>query len=1604
MPTHNAGHNFSQFIIPSDASSNLIVAWAQNQDASPKLPIEMSDSDNCYISTFITQRTTVDGVEVARLELGVSIHSNGDGCDGFSPEVVANGVLRISKGSNHLLDLDVSDSTYNEQSDRYIWPNAANIEQLTVDLYDVTQSELNVELILPGEAQGFHLGTPDVISSTVVEWDVGEQLDQGLVVGSNAGFLRTIRLSKSDNNFLLELHSTATGGDPSTPGPEIADGVKNGGSLRLWQSRDTDDIPDLYISSQQFGDDNIEPYSLTIDGVDGVVDGFNSVSLDFLLNNTLFAIYDGTASLTQTIDLVISAETPSPEARPQATFIARIDIPVGAETPIPQAQTSVDSVNITLRDIAIDKENPLPTAGVQAENHEVLPSQTFDLPAPNVVSGNDLRWSGPLMFLLNPVVVVGGDTAYLQLLWLTADADGVNYLWTHSTPDTIGSGSGPQLINNWENNVSAIVIRNGNRQATIAGPNHSSTDQSDATEPYAWSFGQDNTSVRNLINNWDNNAEKTITLQWAPIYHELSIDIEAPVPTAPVLLEADPINNISVDEENIVPTAATRVVVSLGQCDTLDLGTPNLTSDSLFWTQNFTVPGDFSSDGVDIVIDEVHLSRIGDRALHVFLSPSSRRFSDDVVSSGTITISNPHISGSLTYSNLLFGSFGSFYSSGSVDEAERDAFVTAIIGLTANQRNQSQFTICVEALYTTGLSISAETTVPTENILADTFVIVLNDLAISTENNIPTSGASVVSYTLVVNNITINAENTTPVVTPTLEAHTPNYLDIGLTGATPLPLISAALDSFAPIHSIVEIDIEIPPPTINTGVQSTGEIVGKYVWVARRRTLGAPTVGETIADPWSQPTLVGVPSIYGKDGSDGNGLEFIFAVYSADTIPASKRPNDLWGFDSPGTSDGLTWHDAAPDVNDSNPFLFVAIRMTEGVPAIGSQVQGLWSLPSLIGRPAKGAIGREFIFTAYSSDTLPADRYPSNDWGFDSPETVNGQTWQDGTPSGTSANPYIFQSSRRTVGQPSIGDTVTDNWSTPALISAFGEDGRDGDDGQGTEWVFCTNDDDSLPSNQRPSNDWGFDSPGTTNGKLWTDAAQETTSSNPYLFQATRRTIGSPSVGDDIADDWSIPVVISHFGVDGSDGRDGGIGPQGPQGPPGEGVDVPAPNTPTLSAAANGFFIVLRWTVQPSLITLVGTRIQVAASTNGPWYAPNLTGSGTDWKTGEANGYALVSGHSLQHLAIPLTPDSVESRTLYYRVRREVGNSVTGGWSNTASATARLILDKDIASGTIGANKVKAGFLNALVAGVVNYMTIGDIENANGLVVGSAAGFSPSDGDYRTYVDRNEFTIERRYSGAWQVMVKITTAASELPTYDGVITPGLNEPTIVFYERNASGNIISYTQWNASTLGFFGNQNSTGRARLDKDSLVIERRIGGSAWRNALRLYETLSGGGAGGHLDLYDSNGDLKLNLEPNGLDLINDSAIQWFSAVGESAQATIENSDSYDELVVKGRRLRADSGITLLNSRHSDNDLNQNGVYDLLSPSLTDNRNLLINGILQNTSSERIAVSRATRIGSIITIYGAYTDGTHLTEAVSYVAVDGGSGNQIRSASLLW
>ena len=360
----------------------------------------------------------------------------------------------------------------------------------------------------------------------------------------------------------------------------------------------------------------------------------------------------------------------------------------------------------------------------------------------------------------------------------------------------------------------------------------------------------------------------------------------------------------------------------------------------------------------------------------------------------------------------------------------------------------------------------------------------------------------------------------------------------------------------------------------------------------------------------------------GADGEEGVGVEYIFASFAnTDAVAASEKPSNAWAYDTPGTAGTTVWSDGTPsDVSDEKPFVRRAQRAVPGFPTKGDTRVALTATPKdgefkagpwvveepvrqhgVAGADGEEGPGVEYIFAAFAdASSVPTSQEPSDSWAYDTPGTVDGVTWTDGTPSDVgAAKPYVRRAQRAVRGSPVKGDTrvalnattVGANefkggvWIVEAPVRAHGEEGdkgdkgdegdkgdkgdkgdrglqgvkgADGEEASGVEYIFAsfanTN---AVASSQLPSTAWAYDTPGTVGGLTWYDGTpSDVSDTKPYVRRAQRRVLGAPTKGDtrvalnadSIADGefragvWVVEAPIRAHGKKGDKGDPGNVG------------------------------------------------------------------------------------------------------------------------------------------------------------------------------------------------------------------------------------------------------------------------------------------------------------------------------------------------------------------------------------------------------------------------------------------------------------------------------
>ncbi|MBN2536264.1 MAG: hypothetical protein JXB88_25505 [Spirochaetales bacterium] len=270
---------------------------------------------------------------------------------------------------------------------------------------------------------------------------------------------------------------------------------------------------------------------------------------------------------------------------------------------------------------------------------------------------------------------------------------------------------------------------------------------------------------------------------------------------------------------------------------------------------------------------------------------------------------------------------------------------------------------------------------------------------------------------------------------------------------------------------------------------------------------------------------------------------------------------------------------------------------------------------------------------------------------------------------------------------------------------------------------------------------------------------------------------------------------------------------------------------------------------------------------DGSWYA--LRFDGMDWKGSPDPAVTETEVEYVVHTGIPHTGtiEAPQGRKLHYRVRRVTKGAVASNWSASAHAITKTVSAGDIAAGSIYANNLVTGIINAMIARLNNYLEVGG-EGWVGKTYGKTNGYqecglSGKDKTLETGLNETvEYYFKIDIDGAGFVEHSIATGSDT--TFTG-LTGLLN----AVMEGKATWEIVggdlrctSASRGTGSTIALAGGTSGTDlftslngftgfdtavagsdvafawgvtKARLYEDSIVIEF-WNGSEWKTFLKI------------------------------------------------------------------------------------------------------------------------------------------------------------------------
>ena len=346
-----------------------------------------------------------------------------------------------------------------------------------------------------------------------------------------------------------------------------------------------------------------------------------------------------------------------------------------------------------------------------------------------------------------------------------------------------------------------------------------------------------------------------------------------------------------------------------------------------------------------------------------------------------------------------------------------------------------------------------------------------------------------------------------------------------------------------------------------------------YMIRFRRPIPGSPAQDEDVGEiAWTQDPAIRVHGQAGIDGEEGVGVEYIFtAKATLDPITGDANlPLSTWNYDAAGLATGITrgtqtYYDGNPtDLTETKPYRIRFRRAVSGSPAADSDIgdvnwvqeRGVLAVGQA-GTDGEEGVGVEYIFTSKANATaITGDaNLPVATWNYDAPELASGrtrgtQTYYDGDPSDITADkPFRIRFRRPVSGSPAAdADIGSVAWTQEAALRVFGEEGTDGTDGQGVEYIFTSKaNGNAITGNANlPVGTWFYDATGLASGitrgnqTYYDGTPSDISATRPFRIRFRRPVPGSPAANTDIGDvSWTQEAAVQVFGEEGSDGEEG---------------------------------------------------------------------------------------------------------------------------------------------------------------------------------------------------------------------------------------------------------------------------------------------------------------------------------------------------------------------------------------------------------------------------------------------------------------------------------
>lgn len=304
-------------------------------------------------------------------------------------------------------------------------------------------------------------------------------------------------------------------------------------------------------------------------------------------------------------------------------------------------------------------------------------------------------------------------------------------------------------------------------------------------------------------------------------------------------------------------------------------------------------------------------------------------------------------------------------------------------------------------------------------------------------------------------------------------------------------------------------------PLPNESIWSDGIPDGHEILWASTRVFASDN-GKMQQIEWSEPSKM----------TDTADFEALYSSIELPKIPTSGFNKDQYGIiDQEWLADNPNWHD-----EPGSDEIWMATNTAKN--GVWGSTWAISKIKGEDGLDGKDGDNIEFIYYLTNEEVAPSTPEPLTNL-----EELEG--WTDNPTGVSETQRFEYFSMRKKLGT----DQFFGNWSTPALWSKYGENGKDGD---GLEYIYKTTETNYEPKLTIPEQ-WQNDELYQTEEYIpegWTDDPSGVDEINLYEWVSSRKYNGTTKKWGT----FSIPKIWAKYGENGKDGKDGEQGPQGPQG------------------------------------------------------------------------------------------------------------------------------------------------------------------------------------------------------------------------------------------------------------------------------------------------------------------------------------------------------------------------------------------------------------------------------------------------------------------------